>query len=73
MDVMHCTDLRIGAMNNDRDHYRLALEDEVDNIILERGDRNSELIEAYSSRPEVHTAFIGYLMRTHDDSRVETK
>ena len=68
-DVIQRDDMRMVAENNDRDQYRLALEEMADEIIVDRTNRNGRLVDAYFSRPEVRTSFVDYLMVTYDEFR----
>ena len=68
-DVIQRDDMRMVAENNDRDQYRLALEEMADEIIVDRTNRNGRLVAAYFSRPEVRTSFVDYLMVTYDEFR----
>ncbi|MDU5026316.1 MAG: DEAD/DEAH box helicase family protein, partial [Cutibacterium avidum] len=71
-DVIQRDDMRMVAENNDRDQYRLALEEMADEIIVDRTNRNGRLVDAYFSRPEVRTSFVDYLMVTYDEFRAGT-
>ncbi|WP_277101616.1 type I restriction enzyme subunit R domain-containing protein [Cutibacterium granulosum] len=73
MDIMRREDLRIIAEGNDREHYRLALADEVDDIIASRGNRNAQLFDAYYARPEIRDAFIDFVSTTWEDFRAAAK
>ena len=71
MDIMRREDLRIIAEGNDREHYRLALADEVDDLIASRGNRNAQLFDAYYARPEIRDAFIDFVSDTWKEFRAE--
>ncbi|KAG9059760.1 hypothetical protein L860_000858 [Cutibacterium granulosum DSM 20700] len=73
MDIMRREDLRIIAEGNDREHYRLALADEVDDLIASRGNRNAQLFDAYYARPEIRDAFIDFVSTTWEDFRAAAK
>ena len=73
MDIMRREDLRTIAEGNDREHYRLALADEVDDIIASRGNRNAQLFDAYYARPEIRDAVIDFVSTTWEDFRAAAK
>ena len=60
---------RIVAENNDRAQYNIVLEDRADDIILERGQRNGQLFDAYFANPAIRRVFIDYLASTYDEFR----
>ena len=69
MDLMRHDDMRIVAENNDRAQYNIVLEDRADDIILERGQRNGQLFDAYFANPAIRRVFIDYLASTYDEFR----
>lgn len=69
MDLMRHDDMRIVAENNDRAQYNIVLEDRADDIILERGQRNGQLFDAYFANPDIRRVFIDYLASTYDEFR----
>lgn len=69
IDVMNHDDLRVVALNNDRHQYRIVLEDNADDMMLDRGNRNNELRDRYFSNPEFKRLILDFLMGTYDEFR----
>ncbi len=73
IDIMHHEDLRKVAQNNDRTQYRIVLEDNADDVMLDRSNRNSDIRDRYFAHPEFRRLFLDFLMITYDDFRAESR
>ncbi len=64
--------LRVVALNNDRDQYRIVMEKRADDAIVDRHESNGELFDAYFSKPGFREALLEYLASSYDEIRDET-
>lgn len=63
--------LRVVALNNDRDQYRIVMEKRADDAIIERHESNGELFDAYFGKPSFREALLEYLAGSYDEIRGE--
>lgn len=69
LDVMHHDDMRIVALNNDRQQYRIVLEGNAEDMMLDRSNRNDHMRDRYFANPEFKRLVLDFLMSTYDEFR----
>jgi type I restriction enzyme R subunit len=67
--VMDDAELKLVALNNDRDQYNVVLEKRAEDLILDRHEANGELFSAFFEKPGVRAAFMKYLAESYDEFR----
>lgn len=72
MDIMRQDALRVVATGNDRSQYRIVLEKNADDLMLDRGNRNRDLRDRYFTNPDFRRLVLDFLMSTYEDFRAET-
>ncbi|GAB2478977.1 DEAD/DEAH box helicase family protein [Luteococcus sediminum] len=69
IDIMRHEGMRVVAENNDRSQYRIVLEDNADDMMLDRSNRNEGLRDRYFANPEFKRLVLDFLMSTYDEFR----
>ena len=64
-------ELRAVAESNDRDAFQMVLEQRLSQMLLERQDKNSLLVDLFFERPGFRSTLISYLAGTYDEFREE--
>jgi type I restriction enzyme R subunit len=64
-------DLRVVALNNDRDQYRVRMEKRADDLIIERHESNGELFHAIFEKPGLRDFLMDYLATSYEEIRDE--
>ena len=59
------------ALNNDRDQYRVVLEDRAEEMIVDRHESNGQLFNAFFERPGFREKLLEYLAESYDEIRNE--
>jgi type I restriction enzyme, R subunit len=67
--VMDDAELKVVALNNDREQYQVVLEKRAEDLILDRHEANGELFSAFFEKPGVRAAFLKYLADSYDEFR----
>ncbi|MEV4462566.1 type I restriction endonuclease [Micromonospora echinofusca] len=63
--------VRVVALNNDRDQYRLVLEKFAEDAIVDRHESNGQLFNAFFDKPGFREALMEYLAASYDEIRRE--
>jgi len=63
--------LRVVALDNDRDQYRVVLDKFAEDAIVDRHEANGELFGAFFAKPEFRQALLDYLAGSYDQIRAE--
>jgi type I restriction enzyme R subunit len=61
--------LRVVALNNDREQYRIVMDKRADDLIVDRHESNGQLFDAYFSNPVFRDFFRDYLATSYDEIR----
>lgn len=64
-------ELRVVAEHNDRSAFEMVLEQRLAQLLLERQDKNSILVDMFFERPGFKTTLTSYLGGTYDEFRAE--
>ncbi|MGI8702635.1 MAG: type I restriction endonuclease subunit R [Nocardioidaceae bacterium] len=59
------------ALNNDRDQYRVVLEQHAEDAIVDRHESNGQLFNAFFDKPGFREALLEYLAGSYDEIRGE--
>jgi type I restriction enzyme R subunit len=70
--VMDDPDMREVALHNDRSQFELVLEQKIEDLMLDRADKNGTLLELFFAQPGVRVSFLRYLAGTYDEFRQES-
>lgn len=65
--VLERDDLRVVAINNDRDGYRLVLDKFAEGAIIDRHEANEVLFDKFFMDDAFRARFMAYLEATYDD------
>lgn len=71
--VKNSADLRVVAENNDRSAYELVLAERLADLILDRQDANTALVDMFFEKPGFKQQLIAYLADTYDEFRQESR
>ena len=63
--------VRVVALNNDRDQYRVVLERIAEDAIVDRHESNGQLFNAFFEKPGFRDALLTYLAGSYDEIRDE--
>jgi type I restriction enzyme R subunit len=63
--------LRVVALNNDRDQYRVMMEKRAEDSIIERHEANGQLFDALFEKPGFREALMEYLATSYEEIREE--
>ncbi|MGI8761472.1 MAG: type I restriction enzyme subunit R domain-containing protein [Jatrophihabitantaceae bacterium] len=63
--------VRVVALNNDRDQYRVVLERIAEDAIVDRHESNGQLFNAFFEKPGFRDALMTYLAGSYDEIRDE--
>jgi type I restriction enzyme, R subunit len=63
--------LRVVALNNDRDQYRVVMEKRAEDSIIERHEANGQLFNALFEKPGFREALMEYLATSYEEIREE--
>lgn len=72
-DIRSDDTMRAVAQGNDRDNYRLVLEQEAAQRLLSRSDRNAHLVDLFFANSEMRRLYVDYLMTTFDEFVAESR
>jgi type I restriction enzyme R subunit len=67
--ILDDPDMRVVALNNDREQFGIVLEKVADDMIVDRHQANAVLFDAYFDKPGVREALLAYLASVYDDIR----
>ncbi|MEO6701271.1 MAG: type I restriction endonuclease subunit R, partial [Jatrophihabitantaceae bacterium] len=63
--------MRVVALNNDRDQYGVVLHKKAESLIVDRHEANGQLFNAFFEKPGFRDALIRYLAESYDEIRDE--
>jgi type I restriction enzyme, R subunit len=63
--------MRVVALNNDRDQYGVVLQKKAESMIVDRHEANGQLFNAFFEKPGFRDALIRYLAESYDEIRDE--
>lgn len=63
--------MRVVALNNDRDQYGVVLQKKAESMIVDRHEANGQLFNAFFEKPGFRDALIRYLAESFDEIRNE--
>lgn len=63
--------MRVVALNNDRDQFRVVLDKFAEDAIIERHEANGVLFDAFFAKPDFRQMFMDYLAGSYDQIRAE--
>lgn len=63
--------MRVVALNNDRDQYGVVLHKKAESMIVDRHEANGQLFNAFFEKPGFREALIRYLAESYDEIRDE--
>lgn len=63
--------MRVVALNNDRDQFRVVLDKFAEDAIIERHEANGMLFDAFFAKPDFRQMFMEYLAGSYDQIRAE--
>jgi type I restriction enzyme, R subunit len=63
--------MRVVALNNDRDQYGVVLHKKAESMIVDRHEANGQLFNAFFEKPGFRDALIRYLAESYDEIRDE--
>jgi type I restriction enzyme R subunit len=63
--------MRVVALNNDRDQYRVVLERIAESMIVDRHEANGQLFNAFFEKPGFREALMEFLAGSYDEIRDE--
>ncbi len=64
--------MRVVALNNDRDQYGVVLHKKAESMIVDRHEANGQLFNAFFEKPGFRDALIRYLAESYDEIRDES-
>lgn len=64
-------EMRLVALNNDREQHRSVLGRKLADLMVERHQANGELFDAFFNKPELQESFLLYLAETYEEFRAE--
>ena len=65
--------MRVVALNNDRDQYGVVLQKKAEDMIVDRHEANGQLFNAFFEKPGFRDALIKYLAESYDEIRDEER
>lgn len=63
--------MRVVALNNDRDQYDVVLQKRAEDMIIERHESNGQLFNAFFDKPGFREKLLEYLAESYDEIRTE--
>jgi type I restriction enzyme R subunit len=63
--------MRVVALNNDRDQYGVVLQQKAESMIVDRHEANGQLFNAFFEKPGFRDALMRYLAESYDEIRDE--
>ncbi|MDT0261813.1 type I restriction endonuclease subunit R [Jatrophihabitans lederbergiae] len=63
--------MRVVALNNDRDQYGVVLQKKAESMIVDRHEANGQLFNAFFEKPSFREALLKYLAESYDEIRDE--
>lgn len=64
-------EMREVALNNDRSQFEMVLEQKVNDLLIDRHDKNGVLFDLFFSNPDFQVSLVRYLAGTYDEFRKE--
>lgn len=65
-------ELRVVALNNDRDHFDLVLRDKLPHHVAARHGENAKMFDLFFNRPEFQKIVVEYLGGVYEEFRADS-